>query len=49
MATAFQTSLDSRAFLRNRGIELSGEQRTKTRTAFKYFSKHLPAATSPAA
>jgi hypothetical protein len=47
-ADAFQTSLDSRAFLRNRGVELSGEQQTKTKTALRYFSKNLPAPASPA-
>lgn len=45
---AFQTSLDSRAFLRNRGVELSGEQQTKTKTALRSFSKNLPAPASPA-
>lgn len=45
-AEAFQTSLDSREFLRNRGVDLSGEQQTKTKTALRYFSKNLPAAAS---
>ena len=40
-ADAFQTSLDSRAFLRDRGVELSGKQQTKTKTALRYFSKNL--------
>jgi hypothetical protein len=42
-AEAFQTSLDSRAFLRDRGVELSGKQQTKTKTALRYFSKNLAA------
>jgi hypothetical protein len=45
-AEAFQTSLNSREFLRNRGVDLSGEQQTKTKTALRYFSKNLPAAAS---
>ena len=40
-ADAFQTSLDSKAFLRDRGVELSGKQQTKTKTALRYFSKNL--------
>jgi hypothetical protein len=43
---AFQVSLDSKAFLRERGVELSGEQQTKTKTALEYFSKSLSAAAS---
>ena len=39
-------SLDSKAFLRERGVELSGEQQTKTKTALEYFSKSLSAAAS---
>jgi hypothetical protein len=45
-ADAFQVSLDSKAFLLSRGVELSGEQQTKTKTALKYFSKNLAAAAS---
>jgi hypothetical protein len=45
-AEAFQVSLDSKAFLRDRGVELSGEQQTKTKTALEYFSKSLSAAAS---
>lgn len=43
---AFQVSLDSKAFLRDRGVELSGEQQTKTKTALEYFSKNLSAPAS---
>ena len=43
-ADAFQTSLDSKAFLRDRGVELTGKQQTKTKTALRYFSKNLPEA-----
>jgi hypothetical protein len=42
-ADAFQTSLDSKAYLRDRGLELSGKQQTKTKTALRYFSKNLAA------
>jgi hypothetical protein len=40
----FRVSLESRAFLRGRGVDLTGEQQTKTKTALSYFSKNLPAA-----
>jgi hypothetical protein len=43
---AFQVSLESKAFLRDRGVELSGEQQTKTKTALEYFSKSLSAPSS---
>jgi hypothetical protein len=42
-ADAFQVSLDSKAFLRDRGVELTGKQQTKTKTALRYFSKNLAA------
>ena len=35
---AFQVSAESKAFLAERGVELSGQQQTKTRTALEYFS-----------
>ena len=38
---AFQVSLESKAFLRKRGVDLSGEQQTKTKTALEFFSKSL--------
>jgi hypothetical protein len=36
---AFDVAARSRAFLTERGIDLSGEQQTKTRTALEYFSR----------
>jgi hypothetical protein len=42
-AEAFAAALESKAFLRDRGVELSGEQQTKTKTALDYFSKSLAA------
>jgi hypothetical protein len=45
---AFQVAAEARAFLHDRGIEVSGEhQRTKTRTALEYFSAELAAAAAP--
>lgn len=38
---AFQVALETRAFLRKRGVDLSGEQQTKTKTALDFFSKSL--------
>jgi hypothetical protein len=35
---AFQVDAEARAFLIGRGVDLSGEQQTKTRTALEYFS-----------
>ncbi|MFL5589326.1 MAG: adenylate cyclase [Ktedonobacteraceae bacterium] len=40
-AEAFQVDAETRAFLSSRGVNLSGEQQTKTRTALDYFSKVL--------
>jgi hypothetical protein len=40
---AFQVAAESRAFLTDRGIKLSGAQTTKTRKALAFFSKNLPA------
>jgi hypothetical protein len=34
----FQVAVESRAFLESRGIDLSGEQQTKTKTALEFFS-----------
>jgi hypothetical protein len=36
---AFQVAAEARAFLVGRGIDLSGEQQTKTRKALEYFSR----------
>ena len=35
---AFQVAAEARAYLSGRGVELSGEQQTKTRTALEYFA-----------
>ena len=40
-AEAFQVSLDSKAYPGDRGVELSGDQQTKTKTALEFFSKSL--------
>ena len=37
---ALQVAGEAKAFLMKRGIDLSGEQQTKTRTALEYFSAH---------
>jgi hypothetical protein len=45
---AFQVSAETRAFLHDRGIEVSGEhQQTKTRTALEFFSAELAANPAP--
>ncbi|HEY1278484.1 MAG TPA: hypothetical protein VGF22_02340 [Acidimicrobiales bacterium] len=36
---ALDVAADTRAFLTERGVDLAGEQQTKTRTALEYFSK----------
>ena len=42
---AFEVAAESRAFLGAKGVDLSGEQQTKTRKALRYFAKHAqPAA-----
>jgi hypothetical protein len=38
----FQVAAESRAYLTNQGVDLSGEQQTKTKTALEYFSQNLP-------
>jgi hypothetical protein len=38
---AFQVAAESRAFLSERGIDLQGEQQTKTKAALVFFSKEL--------
>jgi hypothetical protein len=40
---AFQVAAEARAFLTSRGLDLSGEQQTKTRKALDYFAKGLRA------
>ena len=41
---AFDVAAGARAFLTSRGVDLGGEQQTKTRTALEYFSKQLAGA-----
>jgi hypothetical protein len=40
---AVQVGVESRVFLRGQGVNLSGEQQTKTRTALEYFSREFSA------
>ncbi len=40
---AFQVAAEARAFLAGRGVDLGGEQETKTRKALEFFSKRLKA------
>jgi hypothetical protein len=40
---AFQAAYESRAFLSGRGVDLSGDQQTKTRAALTFFSNELQA------
>jgi hypothetical protein len=40
---AFQVAAEARLFLSEHGIDLSGEQQTKTRTALEFFAAELPA------
>ncbi len=42
-AEAFQVAAEARVFLESRGIDLEGEQQTKTRTALEFFSSELTA------
>ena len=39
----FQVALEARAFLSGLGVNLSGEQQTKTKTALEFFSRELQA------
>jgi hypothetical protein len=39
----FQAAVESRAYLGTRGVDLSGEQQTKTKNALRFFSKQLSA------
>ena len=41
---AFQVAAETRAFLTGHGIDLSGEQETKTKKALQFFAKRLKAA-----
>jgi hypothetical protein len=38
---AFQVAAETRVFLASRGVELSGEQQTKTKAALEFFSREL--------
>jgi hypothetical protein len=38
-----QVAAETRAFLAGQGVDLFGEQQTKTRTALQYFSRNLKA------
>ena len=38
---AFEVAAETRAFLASQGVDLSGEQQTKTKTALEYFSRSL--------
>jgi hypothetical protein len=38
---AFQVAAETRAYLTGRGVDLTGEQQTKTRTALEYFAGEL--------
>jgi hypothetical protein len=40
----FQVATEGRVLLTERGVDLTGEQQTKTKTALQYFSKQLAAA-----
>ena len=41
---ALQVAAETRAFLSSQGMDLFGEQQTKTKTALEYFSRNLDAA-----
>jgi hypothetical protein len=38
---SFQVAAETRVYLSERGIDLSGEQQTKTRTALEFFAREL--------
>ena len=40
---AFQVAAETRVFLTKKGVELTGEQQTKTKKALEYFSERLRA------
>jgi len=42
----FQVAAQTRAFLAEKGVDLYGEQQTKTKTALEYFSRSLDTATT---
>ena len=40
---AFQVAAETRAFLTERGVDLTGEQETKTKKALEFFAARLQA------
>jgi hypothetical protein len=44
----FQVAAESRAYLSRHGVDLSGQQQTKTRTALQFFSQELGTEEPPA-
>jgi hypothetical protein len=42
-AEAFDVAAETRAFLAKQGVDLFGEQQTKTKTALEFFSRNLNA------
>ena len=40
-AEAFQVAAEARAFLTAQGVDLTGEQQTKTRKALEFFSARI--------
>ncbi|HWC30603.1 MAG TPA: adenylate cyclase [Dehalococcoidia bacterium] len=44
---AFQVAAEARAFLHERGIDITGEQQTKTKQALSFFASPTPASTPP--
>ena len=45
LGEAFQVAAEARAYLAAKGIDITGVQQTKTRTALRFFQKQLQAAT----
>jgi hypothetical protein len=45
---AFQVAAEARAFLSGKGVDLGGEQQTKTKAALRFFSKELKASEADA-
>jgi hypothetical protein len=43
-ADAFEVAAETRAYLLARGVDLAGEQQTKTRAALEFFCRHVEAA-----
>jgi hypothetical protein len=47
-AETFQVAAETRAFLSDRNIDLTGTQQTKTAAALKFFASELASAAPPA-